>query len=46
MASPVADFTDDNYEEELAEACEDNFDSLFTSSSYPEVGVKLFTVYN
>ncbi|XP_076264003.1 rho GTPase-activating protein 1-like isoform X1 [Rhynchophorus ferrugineus] len=39
MASPVADFTDDNYEEELAEACEENFDSLFTTSSYPEVGV-------
>ncbi|XP_030753735.1 rho GTPase-activating protein 1 isoform X1 [Sitophilus oryzae] len=40
MTSPVGDFTDENYEEELAEACEENFDSLiFTSSSYPEVGV-------
>lgn len=39
MSSPIADFIDDNFEEELAEACEENFDSLmFCSTSYPEVG--------
>lgn len=38
-SSPVADFTDDNFEDELAAACEENLDSLiFTTSSYPEVG--------
>ncbi|KAH1004326.1 rho GTPase-activating protein 1 [Dendroctonus ponderosae] len=37
--SPVAEFIDENYEEELADARDENFDSLiFTSSSYPEVG--------
>ncbi|XP_066148160.1 rho GTPase-activating protein 8-like isoform X1 [Euwallacea fornicatus] len=37
--SPVAEFTDENYEEELADARDENFDSLiFTTSSYPEVG--------
>ncbi|XP_057671604.1 rho GTPase-activating protein 8 isoform X1 [Diorhabda carinulata] len=39
MGSPISDFTDDNFEEELAEACEENLDSLmFCSTSYPEVG--------
>lgn len=39
MSSPVCEFTEDNFEEELAEACEENFDSfLFCSTSYPEVG--------
>lgn len=38
MGSPIGDFTDDNYEEELAEACEENYDGLFCSTSYPEVG--------
>ncbi|KAJ8948856.1 hypothetical protein NQ318_013509 [Aromia moschata] len=38
MGSPISDFTEDNFEEELAEACEENFDSLFCSTSYPEVG--------
>lgn len=38
MGSPIADFTDDNFEEELAEACEESFDSMFCSNSYPEVG--------
>lgn len=39
MGSPIGDFTDENYEEELAEACEESFDSLtFCSTSYPEVG--------
>ncbi|CAG9761830.1 unnamed protein product [Ceutorhynchus assimilis] len=37
--SPVAEFIDENYEEELADARDENFDSLaFTTSSYPEVG--------
>lgn len=35
MGSPVSDFTDENFEEELAEACEENLDSMFCSSSYP-----------
>lgn len=35
MGSPVSDFTDENFEEELAEACEENMDSMFCSSSYP-----------
>lgn len=39
MGSPIANFIDDNFEEELADACEENFDSLmFCSTSYPEVG--------
>ncbi|KAG5879161.1 hypothetical protein JTB14_029963 [Gonioctena quinquepunctata] len=39
MGSPMSDFTDDDFEEELAEACEENMDSLmFCSTSYPEVG--------
>lgn len=40
VGSPVADFTEDNFEEELAEACEEeSFDSmLFCSTSYPVVG--------
>ncbi|CAG9864609.1 unnamed protein product [Phyllotreta striolata] len=39
MNSPISDFTDDNFEEELAEACEENLDSLmYCSTSYPEVG--------
>lgn len=38
--SPVAEFIDENYEEELADARDENFDSLiFTSSSYPEVNL-------
>lgn len=38
--SPVAEFIDDNYEEELADARDENFDSLiFTTSSYPEVTI-------
>lgn len=36
MGSPVSDFTDENYEEELAEACEEGLDSLIYTS-YPEV---------
>lgn len=40
MGSPISDFTEDNFEEELAEPClEENFDSLtFCSTSYPVVG--------
>lgn len=37
MGSPVPDFIDENFEEELAEACEENMDSMFCSSSYPAV---------
>ncbi|XP_050315000.1 rho GTPase-activating protein 8 [Anthonomus grandis grandis] len=38
--SPVAEFIDENYEEELADARDETFDSMvFTTSSYPEVGV-------
>lgn len=37
MGSPVSSFTDENFEEELAEACEEGFDSLIYTS-YPEVG--------
>lgn len=36
MGSPVSDFTDENFEEELAEACEEGLDSLIYMS-YPEV---------
>ncbi|XP_018318787.1 rho GTPase-activating protein 1 [Agrilus planipennis] len=36
VGSPVSDFTDENFEEELAEACEECFDSLLYTS-YPEV---------
>lgn len=38
MGSPIVDFTDDNFEEELADACEENLDSFAYSPSYPEVG--------
>lgn len=38
MGSPVSDFTEDNFEEELAEACEEGYDSIFCSTSYPVVG--------
>lgn len=38
MGSPIADFSDENFEKELADACEENYDSLFCSNSYPEVG--------
>nr|CAI5848506.1 unnamed protein product [Callosobruchus analis] len=39
VSSPICEFTEDNFEEELAEACEESFDSLmFCSTSYPEVG--------
>ncbi|XP_060521020.1 rho GTPase-activating protein 8 isoform X2 [Cylas formicarius] len=38
MGSPVSDFTEDNFEEELAEAIDENFDSLMFLSSYPAVG--------
>lgn len=42
--SPVAEFIDENYEEELADARDENFDSLiFTTSSYPEVGEETST---
>lgn len=35
--SPIPDFTDDNFEEELADPSEENLDSLMYSPSYPEV---------
>ncbi|RZC37878.1 Hep 59 and/or CRAL TRIO 2 domain containing protein, partial [Asbolus verrucosus] len=35
--SPVPDFTDDNFEEELADPSEENLDSFMYSPSYPEV---------
>lgn len=37
MGSPVPGFTDENFEDELAEACEENLDSMLYSSSYPAV---------
>lgn len=37
MGSPVSDFTDENFEEQLAEAYEEGLDSLIYTS-YPEVG--------
>ncbi|XP_074026703.1 rho GTPase activating protein at 68F isoform X3 [Leptinotarsa decemlineata] len=40
IGSPMSDFTDEDFEEELAEACEENLHSLmYCSTSYPEVGV-------
>lgn len=36
MGSPVQDFIDENFEEELAEACEENLDSMLYCS-YPAV---------
>ncbi|KAJ3664410.1 hypothetical protein Zmor_008584 [Zophobas morio] len=35
--SPIADFTDDNFEEELADPSEENLDGLMYSPSYPVV---------
>lgn len=37
MGSPVFHFTDENFEEELTEACEENLDSMLYSFSYPAV---------
>lgn len=38
LGSPVSDFTDENFEEELAEVAEESMDSLaFCPSSYPPV---------
>lgn len=37
MGSPVPDFTDENFEEELAEACEETMDSMLYPFSYPAV---------
>lgn len=36
MGSPVSDFTDENFEDELAEAIDETFDSFI--SSYKELG--------
>lgn len=36
MGSPIVDFTDDNFEEELADACEENLDSLLILHRTPK----------
>mgnify|MGYP007005569137 CR=1 FL=1 len=40
--SPVADFTDDNFEEELAEACSENFDNLIFAVNKPKSQIEVF----